>query len=199
MRARTWIATTAVSALAATTALVGVAAVGPANAAVTTQPAGVSITVDSTGSNTAFVTSAVVANLTVRDNAASATIGAFTAVVPAGVVGPVKVVGVDHGWGYTTLPCAGTANCSAIVLAYASLPLSSSILRPGQAVTIAFSFRTGRKSSWSIGRHTDLSPAQVPRHRQRPVHRDEHADHQRHQRRGRVLLRVTDRGTAHGR
>ena len=109
MRARTWIATTAVSALAATTALVGVAAVGPANAAVTTQPAGVSVTVDSTGSNTAFVSSAVVANLTVRDNAASATIGAFTAVVPAGVVGPVKVVGVDHGWGYTTLPCAGTA------------------------------------------------------------------------------------------
>ncbi|HEY5134664.1 MAG TPA: hypothetical protein VIJ41_02670 [Candidatus Nanopelagicales bacterium] len=142
MRARTWIATTAVSALALTTALVGVAAVGPANAAVTTQPAGVSVTVDSTGSNTAFVSSAVVANLTVRDNAASATIGAFTVVVPAGVVGPVKVVGVDHGWGYTTLPCAGRANCSAIVLAYASLPLSSSILRPGQAVTIGFSFRT---------------------------------------------------------
>jgi len=142
MRARTWIATTAVSALAATTALVGVAAVGTANAAVTTQPAGVSVTVDSTGSNTAFVSSAVVANLTVRDNAASATIGAFTVVVPAGVVGPVKVVGVDHGWGYTTLPCAGRANCSAIVLAYASLPLSSSLLRPGQAVTVAFSFRT---------------------------------------------------------
>ena len=82
MRARTWMAGLAAAALAAA-GLVGAGTA--ADAAVTTQPAGVSITVDSTGSNTALVSSPTVANVTVKNNSASATLGVFTIVVPAGV------------------------------------------------------------------------------------------------------------------
>jgi hypothetical protein len=129
---------------AAALAAAGLVGAGTAaDAAITTQPAGVSITVDNTGANTALVSSAVVANVTVKNNSASSTIGVFTVVVPAGV-SPVQAVGVQGpgNWRQTVLPCGTTANCSALVVVYASLPLSSSVVRPGQSVTSSIRFTT---------------------------------------------------------
>jgi len=129
---------------AAALAAAGLVGAGTAaDAAIATQPAGVSITVDATGSNTALVSSPTVANVTVKNNSASASLGAFTIVVPAGVA-PVQAVGVQGpgNWRQTVLPCGATANCSALVLVYASLPLSTSVLRPGQSVTSSVRFTT---------------------------------------------------------
>jgi hypothetical protein len=129
---------------AAALAAAGLVGAGTAaDAAITTQPAGVSITVDNTGANTALVSSAVVANVTVKNNSASSSLGVFTIVVPAGV-SPVQAVGVQGpgNWRQSVLPCGTTANCSALVVVYASLPLSSSVVRPGQSVTSSIRFTT---------------------------------------------------------
>jgi len=128
--------------VAGAVALVTVAATSaPSEAAVATQK--VNLSVSTLGQ--AYTSSPVRADFTVANPSTnSASVGVFTIVVPAGVT-KVTAAGVTGpgNWRQVVLPCGSTANCSALLLVYASLPLSTSILKPGKSLTTSITFTTG--------------------------------------------------------
>jgi hypothetical protein len=72
----------------------------------------------------------------------NAALAAFTLVVPPGV-GKVTASGVTSSrgaWRESVAPCGFVPNCSSLLLVYATLPLSSSVVYSGQSVTSVISF-----------------------------------------------------------
>ena len=68
---------------------------------------------------------------------------AFTIVVPPGV-GKVAGAGVTGpgNWREVVLPCGNLSNCSSQVLVFATLPLSTSVLRPANSLIASIAFTT---------------------------------------------------------
>ena len=121
-------------------AVLGLGAVAAPSSAAGTQKVGIEISSDTTVfTSTVTKTDFVVSN----PSSNSGSVALYTIVVPPGVgkVTPAGVAGPGN-WGETVLPCGSTANCSSLVLVYATFPLSSSVLRPGQSMTASISFTT---------------------------------------------------------
>ncbi len=131
----------AVAALATVSlAAIGLAAVTAPTDAATLQSVRFSV---STG-GPAYTSTPIRADFTIANPAAnSRSLAAFTIVVPPGV-GRVSGAGVSGpgNWRESVVPCGSVTSCSSLVLVYASLPLSSSLLRPGRSMTASISFTT---------------------------------------------------------
>jgi len=121
-----------------------VAAAGTSQAAGGLQPAAVSVAVDG---GQAFTSSPTTVAFTVTNESTSgAALAAFTLVVPVGVgtVTPVGVTGPGN-WREGVVSCGASKTCSSLVLVYGTLPLASSLARPGQSVTASILFTTPAK------------------------------------------------------
>lgn len=116
------------------------AATAPSSSGAVLQKVGVSIS----SPTTVFTSTLTTTKFTVTNPSTnSGSVALFTIVVPPGVgkVSPAGVVG-DGSWRQSVLPCGTTANCSSLVLVYATLPLSTSVLKPGKSVSPSISFTT---------------------------------------------------------
>lgn len=117
----------------------------PSEAAVSSQK--VTVGVSTVGQ--AFTSAPVRADFTVANPTTnSGSVAAFTIVVPPGVtrVAPAGVTGPGN-WRQAVLPCGAITSCSALVLVYASLPFSTSVLKPGKSLTTSVLFTTGATPS----------------------------------------------------
>ncbi|MFN8158035.1 MAG: hypothetical protein U0R68_11500 [Candidatus Nanopelagicales bacterium] len=127
-------------AAAAGLAVVGLAATSAPSSGAVLQKVGISIS----SPTTVFTSTLTTTKFTVTNPSTnSGSVALFTIVVPPGVgkVSPAGVVG-DGSWRQSVLPCGSTANCSSLVLVYATLPLSTSVLKPGKSVSPSISFTT---------------------------------------------------------
>ena len=117
----------------------------PSEAAVSSQK--VTVGVSTVGQ--AFTSAPVRADFTVANPSTNTgSVAAFTIVVPPGVtrVAPAGVTGPGN-WRQAVLPCGAITGCSALVLVYASLPFSTSVLKPGKSLTTSIIFTTGASPS----------------------------------------------------
>lgn len=125
--------------------LAGLLVAAPTASAGLRQPVDVSTTVNYGATTNAYAGTATAVSFTVTNRSTTnAPLAEFTIVVPKGVA-PVTADGVTvpqgHGpWKEVVAPCLLVRNCSALVLVYATLPLSSSVIRPGESVTANISF-----------------------------------------------------------
>ncbi len=128
-----------VGAAALSVAAAGLAAgATPSSAGVQT----VGFTVGTSGP--AFTSTSIRADFTLTNPSANTgAVAAFSIVVPPGV-GVVRGAGVTGpgNWRESVLACGSVARCSSVVLVYATLPLSTSVLRPGNSLTSSIAFTT---------------------------------------------------------
>ena len=124
----------------ASTAAAGLAAVASPSGALALQSVSFSV---STG-GPAYTSTPIKADFTLANPASNTgSVLAFTIVVPPGV-GTVKGAGVTGpgNWRETVLPCGSTSPCSSLVLVYATLPLTTSALKPGKSLIASITFTT---------------------------------------------------------
>ena len=124
----------------ASTAAAGLAAVASPSGALAPQSVSFSV---STG-GPAYTSTPIKADFTLANPASNTgSVLAFTIVVPPGV-GTVKGAGVTGpgNWRETVLPCGSTSPCSSLVLVYATLPLTTSALKPGKSLIASITFTT---------------------------------------------------------
>jgi hypothetical protein len=127
--------------MAALVAAPVVATGGPVEAASLLQPVSVMVAVDG---GQAFTSRPTAVAFTVTNRATNgASLAAFTLVVPKGI-GAVQLGGVtgSGNWREARASCGSVKACSSLVLVYATLPLTQSVLLPGQSVTVSIMFTT---------------------------------------------------------
>ncbi len=130
-------------------AMTSVALIAPsATASAATQPVQVVTSVNGVVNGTTYAGDTTTVSFAVTNRSTTgAKLGAFSIVVPPGLGAVTKggpgLAGVTApgNWGETVIPCGTQSNCSAIVLAYASFPLTKSLVGPGGTVTASITFK----------------------------------------------------------
>jgi hypothetical protein len=131
------------AAACAVVALAAASVVSPDPASATTQPVTVVTSVNGVVGAPAFSGGTTTVGFAVTNRSTKgAKLGLFSIVVPPGITNLATAGVVGPGpWTETILRCGKTRNCSAIVLAAAVPPLSTSVVPPGGIVTASISFR----------------------------------------------------------
>lgn len=123
--------------------LAGVAIAAPTASAGLRQQVTASTTVNYGATTNAYAGTATAVSFTITNQSTTnAPLAEFTLVVPRGA-GKVTAAGVTSPrgtWKEVVTPCLLVRNCSSLVLVYATLPLRSSVIHPGESVTANISF-----------------------------------------------------------
>jgi len=119
-----------------------------ATASAATQPVQVVTSVNGVVNGTTYTGDTTTVSFAVTNKSTTgAKLGAFSIVVPPGLGSVTKggpgLAGVSAPgtWGEKVVPCGNQANCSAIVLVYASFPLAKSLVGPGGTVIASITFK----------------------------------------------------------